>query len=40
MLATDRILLSGYHLPFPAAGYIEKDGAGYRFTPVAWSPVL
>jgi glyoxylase-like metal-dependent hydrolase (beta-lactamase superfamily II) len=40
MLATDRILLSGYHLPFPAAGYIEKDGTGYRFTPVAWSPVL
>jgi glyoxylase-like metal-dependent hydrolase (beta-lactamase superfamily II) len=40
MLATDRLLVSGYHLPFPSAGYIEKDGDGYRFTPVAWSPVL
>jgi glyoxylase-like metal-dependent hydrolase (beta-lactamase superfamily II) len=40
MVATDRILLAGYHLPFPAVGYIEKDGSSYRFVPAAWSPVL
>ena len=40
MVATDRLLISGYHYPFPAAGYAEKDGANYRLAPVAWNPVL
>lgn len=40
MVATDRILLAGYHLPFPAIGYIEKDGSSYGVVPAAWSPVL
>jgi glyoxylase-like metal-dependent hydrolase (beta-lactamase superfamily II) len=39
-LATDRILMSGYHLPFPSLGYIEKAGTAYRFVPVSWNPVL
>ena len=39
MLATDRILLSGYHMPFPAAGYIEKSSdGGYRVVPVRVEP--
>jgi len=40
MLATDRILLQGYHFPFPAIGYIEKAGAGYRWAPAPWNPSL
>lgn len=40
MLAADRILMSGYHLPFPAIGYIEKDGQGYRFNPAPWNPTI
>lgn len=39
-LATDRILMSGYHIPFPSLGYIEKSGTGYRFIPASWNPTL
>ena len=39
-LAADRTLLSGYHFPFPALGYIEKVGDGYRLVPVSWNPTL
>ncbi len=35
MLAAERMRMTGYHLPFPAIGYIEKSGNGYRFTPAA-----
>jgi glyoxylase-like metal-dependent hydrolase (beta-lactamase superfamily II) len=35
--AADKMLVAGYHWPFPAAGYITKEGAGYRLNPVAWS---
>jgi len=37
MLATDRIRISGYHYPFPANGYILRDGASYRFVPANWT---
>jgi glyoxylase-like metal-dependent hydrolase (beta-lactamase superfamily II) len=40
MLAAERMLMSGYHIPFPSLGYIEKAGNGYRFVPVPWSPTL
>jgi len=25
-------MICGYHFPFPAAGHIQKDGAGYALT--------
>ena len=40
MAAADRMLIQGFHFPFPALGYIEKDGAGYRLVPAPWNPVL
>jgi glyoxylase-like metal-dependent hydrolase (beta-lactamase superfamily II) len=40
MLASDKMLVQAYHLPFPALGHIEKAGAGYRWAPSAWNPVL
>jgi len=40
MAATEKLLIQGYHYPFPAAGYIEKDGAGYRLVPISWNPVI
>jgi glyoxylase-like metal-dependent hydrolase (beta-lactamase superfamily II) len=40
MAATDKIMIQGFHFPFPALGYVEKDGANYRLVPVAWSPVI
>ena len=36
MIATDRIPFIGYHMPFPAAGFAEKSGGGYRFVPVSY----
>jgi glyoxylase-like metal-dependent hydrolase (beta-lactamase superfamily II) len=33
MLATERIAVSAYHMPFPSLGYVERQGAGYRWLP-------
>ena len=33
MIATDRLPFVGYHMPFPAVGFIEKQDQGYRFVP-------
>lgn len=33
MIATERLPFIGYHMPFPAVGYIEKLDTGYRFVP-------
>lgn len=33
--ATDRIPVTGYHMPFPAVGYIEKAGDAYRWVPAS-----
>jgi glyoxylase-like metal-dependent hydrolase (beta-lactamase superfamily II) len=32
-VVADKIMVAGYHFPFPAAGMIAKDGNGYAFTP-------
>jgi glyoxylase-like metal-dependent hydrolase (beta-lactamase superfamily II) len=40
MVAAEKMLISGYHYPFPALGYAEKDGDRYRLVPVSWSPTL
>jgi glyoxylase-like metal-dependent hydrolase (beta-lactamase superfamily II) len=40
MAAAERMPISAYHLPFPAVGYIEKSGTGYRFVPAPWSPTI
>lgn len=40
MLAADRMPMTGYHYPFPAVGYIAKQGTGYDFVPVNWASVL
>lgn len=37
MVATDRIRITGYHFPFPANGYVARQGNGYRFVPADWS---
>ena len=40
MASNEKLLISGYHFPFPGLGYIEKAGTGYRLVPAAWNPVL
>jgi len=33
MIATDRIPAVGYHMPFPALGFVEAVGDGFRWVP-------
>jgi hypothetical protein len=34
MLATERIAVGAYHMPFPSLGYVERlSGGGYRWLP-------
>jgi glyoxylase-like metal-dependent hydrolase (beta-lactamase superfamily II) len=37
MVATDRLLFSGAHLPFPAVGRATKSGTGYIYVPIIHS---
>jgi glyoxylase-like metal-dependent hydrolase (beta-lactamase superfamily II) len=32
-IVADKVLVAGYHFPWPAAGTIAKDGNGYALTP-------
>lgn len=36
MIAADRLPFIGYHMPFPAMGYLEPKGAGFRFVPASY----
>ena len=38
--AADKMLVQGYHFPFPASGYITKRGTGYDLVPVMWQGKL
>ena len=40
MVAAERIPFIGYHMPFPAAGFVEKMDVGYRFVPVSYQMLL
>lgn len=36
MLASDRIPFVGYHMPFPALGFVEARGDGFRYVPESY----
>ncbi len=38
MAATDRLLVAGMHLDFPAFGHVARAGEGYAFVPEVWRP--
>jgi len=40
MVVAEKARMHGFHLPFPANGYVEKDGSSYRFVPAAWNPTI
>jgi glyoxylase-like metal-dependent hydrolase (beta-lactamase superfamily II) len=37
MLVAERMMVQGFHYPFPAVAHVEKKPTGYREIPVAWS---
>ena len=40
MLAAERIPFIGYHMPFPAVGYVETHGDGFRYVPHTYQKLL
>jgi len=34
--ANDRLLVAGYHYPFPGVGHVVKEGMGFRWLPTDW----
>ena len=40
MLVAEKMMVQGFHYPFPGLAHIEKAGTGYRETPVMWNPTL
>jgi glyoxylase-like metal-dependent hydrolase (beta-lactamase superfamily II) len=40
MLVAEKMLVQGFHYPFPSLGHVEKGGSGYRVIPVPWNPTL
>jgi len=37
--SADRMLVHGYHFPFPATGHIARTATGYEFMPAMWQPL-
>ncbi|WP_323763598.1 MBL fold metallo-hydrolase [Marinovum sp.] len=40
MMAADRLPFIGYHMPFPAIGYVEARDGGYHYTPMSYQLML
>ena len=40
MLVAEKMMVQGFHYPFPGLAYIEKAGSAYREIPVMWNPTL
>jgi glyoxylase-like metal-dependent hydrolase (beta-lactamase superfamily II) len=36
MVATDKIAVAGFHMPFPSVGFVEKSGTSYRWVPASY----
>jgi glyoxylase-like metal-dependent hydrolase (beta-lactamase superfamily II) len=37
--AADRMLVQGYHFPFPGSGHIVRTASGFDFAPTMWKPL-
>ncbi|WP_101065882.1 MBL fold metallo-hydrolase [Roseovarius salinarum] len=40
MLASEGMPFVGYHMPWPGTGYVERNGAGYAYTPTSYQLML
>ena len=36
MLASERMAMTGYHMPFPGSGFVKKMGEGYEYEPTSY----
>lgn len=39
-IAAERIPFIGYHMPYPAMGYVATEGDGFRYVPVSYQMLL
>ena len=40
MLVAEKMLVQGFHYPFPSLAHIETSGTGYREVPMPWNPTI
>lgn len=40
MLAADKLPFIGYHMPFPALGYVEASGDGFHYVPASYQLIM
>lgn len=40
MLAADKVPFIGYHMPFPALGFVEAKDAGFRYVPASYQMMM
>ena len=40
MLAADRVPFIGYHMPFPALGYVDTRGDGFQYVPSSYQMMM
>jgi glyoxylase-like metal-dependent hydrolase (beta-lactamase superfamily II) len=40
MLVAEKMLVQGFHYPFPSLAHVEKTANGYRENPVPWNPTI
>lgn len=40
MLAAEKMPFIGYHMPWPAMGYVEQRGEGFRYVPASYQMML
>lgn len=33
LVATDKLFVAGFHMPFPGLGWVERAGGSYRWVP-------
>jgi hypothetical protein len=38
MLVAEKMLVQGFHYPFPALAHVEKTASGYREVLMPWNP--
>jgi glyoxylase-like metal-dependent hydrolase (beta-lactamase superfamily II) len=40
MLVAEKLMVQGFHYPFPSLAHVEKAGSGYREIPAPWNPAI
>jgi len=40
MLVADKMLVQGFHYPFPGLAHVERTDAGYRVVPMPWTTTI